>query len=785
MKSSPSERYALADRIQHASTEDTIRNATILPHWIAGTDTFWCERWVDGTKQTVLVDAPAGTITPTTANELNVTGQGTPRDPSTAVNAQGTHAAFVRDDNIWVREIATGDERALTTDGRPDWTYGVDSTTTGTRLAYAKHGLPVQVRAAWSPDGTRLLTHRLDERAVARTALLESTPSFGAAPVAHEYPYAFPGATHLPTYHLVVLDLDGARLDLRHVGLPATRMAFSPLVTHCAWWSADGTRIYYVDAERGEKRVTVNVADSANGDVRVLFTETSDTYVDVGWDVYGPLSARYLANSEQLLWMSERSGWMHLYRYDLHSGQLLNTVTTGEFALRDLLVVDEDSQTVVFIANGREEGWDPCDKAVYSVSFDGTRLTLLTPEPADHDVLIRNHVVDMVLHMGKPGLDLDDVSALSPSGRFLVASATRSGEPPVHSLFAVDGKKVVDLATVELADGITLRWPERFTTTAADGTTQIFGQLFLPAALEDDETLPILDHVYLGPQTAVAAITNITNPFGSAFFTLSAAYAALGFAVTVIDGRGLPFRSKAFHDHSYGAIQRTSELADHVTALEQLRAGHPALGDRVGVVGASGGGFGAATAILTHPDTYSVAVAQCGNHDQRLFSFCWGERYMGLPVDERWEQSSPATHAANLRGSLLLIHGELDQGVHPANSQQLADALLKAGKDFELLLVPGADHGVGGVGVAAKRTWDHLVRHLRQEQPPTDAKVRGAVEVMAALLAPLGLIWAHAFPSAHAPRRGSQTALAHPARNRSAVLRASDRQSRAGSRSGG
>jgi len=409
---------------------------------------------------------------------------------------------------------------------------------------------------------------------------------------------------------------------------------------------------------------------------------------------------------------SQRDGWGHLYLFDGATGAVRSHITQGPWVVRDLLALDEKARTVLFTATAREPGSDPYYRKLYRAGLDGSGLRLLTPEEADHQV------------------------TLSPSGRYVVDRYSRVDLAPRTVLR--DARDGHVLRTLEDADVSRLlatgwRWPERFHVKAADGTTDIYGVMYRPSTFDSTRRYPVLDEVYPGPQ-AIQSPTGFT-PGGDA-----RALAELGFVVVNIDGRGTPYRSKAFHDYQYGKLELGGGLEDHVAGLRQLAERRPYLDlGRVGVYGHSGGGFMSARAMMLYPEFYKVAVSSAGNHDQRGYISLWGETYMGLPVEHRYDAQSNASLVKNLKGKLLLAFGDLDDNVQPALTVQLIDALEKANRDYDLLLVPNANHAFSLTSTYfMRRRWDYFVTHLLGQTPPPNYEIapvdaRGFARVMRSL----------------------------------------------------
>jgi dipeptidyl aminopeptidase/acylaminoacyl peptidase len=371
--------------------------------------------------------------------------------------------------------------------------------------------------------------------------------------------------------------------------------------------------------------------------------------------------------------------------------------------------LDETGRWVYFTAVGREPEQDPYYSFLYRVSLDGGELELLTPEPADHAI------------------------SFSPTGRFFIDTHSRVDLPPLSVLRAADGTLVRELQRADIESLRATGWqtPERFVAKSRDGVTDVYGLMLRPSDFDPAKSYPVIDYIYGGPQVNVVPLTFAqSSPFsesdrphrGYAFWHAQA-LAELGFVVVMVDGLGMPGRGKAFHDVTYRNLG-DGGIADHITALRQLGDRYRFLAlERVGIYGHSAGGYASAHAILAFPEFYKVCVSSAGNHDHRLDKASWVERYMGLPVGDHYREQANQTLASQLQGKLLLIHGEMDENVHPASTLVLVDALIAANKDFDLLIVPNRPHRLDDVGYVIRRRWDYFVRHLLGTEPPRGYRV--------------------------------------------------------------
>jgi dipeptidyl aminopeptidase/acylaminoacyl peptidase len=445
--------------------------------------------------------------------------------------------------------------------------------------------------------------------------------------------------------------------------------------------------------------VTVLEGNIGTGETKPLVKDTAATFVELvhgggfgNWEVVN--------NGADIIFPSQKDGWLHLYRYD-STGKLKNQIESGPYAVERLAKVD--GGRVYFTAWGREGGV-PYYARLYSVNLDGTGMRLLTPEEGNHRI------------------------TFVPTGKYFIDTYSRVDAPPVSTLrSAVDGSIVMTLEKADTELLRTIGWTaaEVFTVKARDNVTQLWGMMYKPSNFDPKKTYPIISHIYPGPQVGSVADWGFsTGTSGQA-----RALAELGFIVIQLDHMGTPKRSKAFHDFYYGNLGDNG-IPDHIAAIRQLGATHSWIDlNRVGIYGHSGGGFASTDAILRYPDFFKVAVSTSGNHDNRTYGFFWGEKYQGLlrtqGASDNFEAHANYTMARNLKGKLLLMHGDMDNNVHPANTMRVVDALIKAGKDFDMVIIPDAPHGLPTY--ATKRTWDYFVRHLLGAEPPTDYMMIGLV----------------------------------------------------------
>jgi dipeptidyl aminopeptidase/acylaminoacyl peptidase len=762
--------YARAERFLYWNAAKYIKNADVDYTWI-GPDTFTYARQTEAGREFVVVDAAKGTKRPafdhallaralSTALRRPIDAQNLPfgsfafepagrsirmsidgRDWSCSlqqalcavaaagerrdelVSPDGKWAAYVKGSNVWVRSRKDHTERALTSDGQAHDAYGSVAGPTGLLgISAALRAGPPPPMAIWSPDSKRLLTDRFDEREVLDLNLLETVPATGIRPVVHTYRYALPedGEKHIGEVELMVFDMaTGKRTNMQHERLPAPLLG--PIEVDRAWWSNDSRTVYVIPQEWGAKRAQLLAMDANTGATRGLIEEQSRSYVEIGGAVT-TRAVRTLSDG-RVIWYSERDDWGHLYLYS-PEGKLIRRITSGPWKVFDILRVDEAHGRIYFTAVGRETGEDPYQQHLYSINLDGSGLRLLTAGNADHEIRFPTHEILRKLEPGFPG---PEQSAFSPSGRYFIETYSRPDLTPVSVVRDADGRLVQTLERGDIsalkAGGFTM--PEPFNAVSADGHTKLYGTIFRPSDFDATKKYPIIETIYPGPNEKDTEKSFVPALWGRWFRTQD--LAELGFIVVTVDGRGTPYRSKSFHDISYGNMGQAGNLEDHMAALRQLAARYSYMDiDRVGINGYSGGGFASTRAILQYPDFYKVAVSGGGDHDLRLYSALWLPTYQGTSKEGDYDDVQNARLAANLKGKLLLIHGELDDNVHPAQTMRVVDALIGANKDFDFLLMPGQDHTMSGKAAAPyyhRKQWDYFVRNLLGKEPPANYQI--------------------------------------------------------------
>jgi len=643
------------------------------------------------------------------------------------ISPDGKWRAFVKDYNIFVASTSGGEPRPLTTDGTMHNAYDGRSEGSLLFITYKRMGVRLPATILWSPDSRYILTHKLDERKVKPLHLLQSTPEDGSfRPQLHTYRYAMAGDEHKPIFSPIIFEIkSGNRVEVDfHQALPASRI-YSPQESNYAWWSHDGHHVYFIQYDDNAHGLTLFRVDVNTGKKTALIRETSQGISRVTHFLNEAPVVKVLTNGN-ILWFSERDGYAHLYLYDGSSGNLIRRVTQGKWVVRDIVHVDESTGWVYFSASGYNPDLNPYLRQLLRTKLDGSETKLLTPEPADHllRIMPTRKVNTHAQLLGGNVISKNELG-FSPSGKYFIDSFSTPNTPSKTVLRKSDGSLVVTITEANVSALVeTGHTPvETFKVTAADGVTPIYGNIFRPSDFEEDKSYPIIDAIYPGPQ-----IVTTKYRFDKALVGWDAqAIAELGFIVITVDGRGTPGRSKNFFDYSYGQMEKAGYLEDHMAAIQQLAQRYKYMDvNRVGVYGHSGGGYASTHAMFLYPDFYKVAVSSAGNHDQRGYGFAWGEGYNGDPANtEAFIAASNPPFVKGLKGKLLLIHGEMDDNVHPALTMQVVDALIKENKDFDLLVLPNQAHGFRGKSAAyfKRKRWDYFVQHLLHKTPPAGYKI--------------------------------------------------------------
>jgi len=616
-------------------------------------------------------------------------GSGPPRGRAAieVLSPDRKRAAFIRDFNLWVRDVAGGKETQLTTDGVKDFGYATDNA-----------GWVHSDRAIllWSPDSKKIATFQQDQRKVGEMYLVETKVGH---PTLQAWKYPLPGDPVVTTIQRVIVDVDQPRVIRlkmppdQHRSTVCDHIACRGTELADAEWSRDASELAFVSVSRDHKVAQLRITD-LTGAVRDVLEEKVATHFESGQNQW---NWRYLAASREVIWFSERDNWGHLYLYDSVTGRLKSQITKGDWAVSNLVRVDEKNRLLYFLAVGREPGRNPYFKHLYRIGFDGMNLSLLTPDEGNHEI------------------------SFSPSGHFFVDNYSQPDVAPVAVLRDENGKSITTIEKADISKLLAGGWqpPVPITVKARDGKTDLYGLMFKPTNLDPNRRYPIVNHIYPGPQGGSVGSWSFAAARGDC-----QALAELGFIVVEIEGMGNPLRSKSFHDFYYGNLGDNT-LPDQISGMKQLAAAYPWIDlDRAGIYGHSGGGYATADAMFRYPDFFKVGISESGNHDNRAYEDDWGEMYQGLVETNansvtNYDDQANQSLAKNLKGHLLLAHGTMDDNVPPNNTLLVVEALIKANKDFDLLMLPNQRHGYGTAGnYMTRRRWDYFVRYLMGAEPP-------------------------------------------------------------------
>lgn len=675
--------YARAEKMLGYNTGPLVDRSGVRPTWLPDGRFWYRVLTPTGSEYVVINPADGSRKTGDSLASLGITPPGASQPGfNEVVSPDGKKAAFIKDWNLWVRDLETIKDTQLTTDGIKDFGYATDN------AGWRKSDRPV---LAWSPDSTKIATFQLDQRHVSDMYLVSTNVG---APKLSAWKYPLPTDKEVQKIHRVIIDVAAPKVTRVQVAADDHRSTLCDDIT-CngdftdVEWSKDSSKLAFVSTTRDHKNAKLRIAEAASGAVREVLDETSPTQFESGWST---VNWRYLSGSNEIIWFSERDGWGHLYLYDAANGKLKNQITTGSWVVTEVLRVDEKNRTAYFLAGGRERGRNPYHQHFYSVDFDGKNLKLLTPDDGNH------------------------IISISPNEQYFTDAYSKHDVPATVVLRDMTGKLVVNVDKTDISRLAAAGWKPAMpiVVKARDNETDLYGLLFTPTNLDPKKKYPIINYIYPGPQSGSIGSWNFSAAYGD-----HQALAELGFVVVVIEGTCNPLRSKKFHDMCYGNMADNT-LEDQISGMKQLAAKYPYIDlTRVGIWGHSGGGFATAAAMFRYPDFFKVGISESGNHDNRNYEDDWGERYIGLIAGDNYEKQANQVDAKNLKGKLLLAHGGMDDNVPPYNTYLVVDALIKANKDFDLLIIPNARHGYAAASYyMMRRRWDYFVKNLLGAEPP-------------------------------------------------------------------
>ncbi|WP_297094596.1 S9 family peptidase [uncultured Draconibacterium sp.] len=568
--------------------------------------------------------------------------------------------AFIRENNVYVKDNKTNEEFQLSYDGAPGDFYS----------SYF----------SWSPDSKKLAVNKVRDAEEREIFFVESSPKDQLQPILRKRDYRKPGDA-MPIKHPALFDVESKKQ------IPVNTDAFEHQFSLTnPRWKDDASSFTFEFNQRGHQAYKVVEVNGESGDVKVLIDEQSKTFIDYSGKRY-----RYdLEESNEILWASERDGWNHLYLIDSKTGEVKNQITKGEWVVRRVIKVDDENRTIFFYGSGKNSDEDPYYLHCYKVNFDGSGLTDLTPEKMNHDV------------------------SFSKDLNYFTDTYSTVETPPFTVVrSSVDGKVLVELEKTDISDLQEKGWiaPEPFVAKGRDGKTDIWGNIYRPTNFDENKNYPIIEYIYAGPHDSF--VQKSFSPVSYAFSSL----AELGFIIVQMDGMGTSNRSKAFQDVCWKNL-KDAGFPDRILWIKAAAEKYSFMDtSRVGLFGASAGGQSTLGGLLFHPEFYKAGVSACGCHDNRMDKIWWNEQWMGYPVGPEYAECSNVENAYRLQGKLMLIVGEVDDNVDPASTMQVADALIKANKDFELVVLPGVNHTLGGTYGEQKRR-DFFIRNFLKEETP-------------------------------------------------------------------
>lgn len=690
------EEYKNATKFMQRSWYRLVENQITSQNWNGDNELIYSKRTKDGTEYVSLNVKTKEKTTLADYKSPKAVSKGYRRAKRNEhVSPNGRLAAYIDNYNLWIVDLKTEKKKQITFDGKKDYGYATNN------AGWIKSNNAV---LKWSPNSDKIATFQQDARGVGMMYLTSTN-------VGHQkleaWRHPLPGDKTIFTIERVIIHLGNKPKTVRlkmdkdlQRGTTTDHIAGRGGILLDAQWNKDGSQFAFVSGSRDHKEAHLQIADARTGKVTSIHKEIVETYYESGVDAE---NWRVLFDSNEFIWYSEKSDWGHLYLYDLKSKKLKNQITSGNWIVKQIRHIDFDAREIYFTGGGKEEG-NPYYDYLYKVSFDGKSFKNLTPEIAHHSVRFND------------------------SHNFFVDTYSTTSTPPISVLRNANGDKITDLETANITELKKKGWkaPIEFNVKARDNKTDLYGVLFLPTNYNENKKYPVLNYIYPGPQSGSVGYYGF-RPVWRDF----QAAAELGFAVVAVDAMGTPSRSKSFHDAYYGNMGDNG-LPDNITTIKQLAKEYKGMDiERVGIWGHSGGGFASTRAVFAYPDFYDVAVSGAGNHDNRNYEADWGEKWQGLLVEGNLEGKGDGTTsydnqanqliAGNLKGKLLITHGSMDNNVPPSNTMLVVEELIKANKDFDMILFPNKRHGYGNMtNYMTRKRWDYFITHLRNEIPPKE-----------------------------------------------------------------
>lgn len=691
------EDYEAAANMLPVNLSKSIDNQ-IYPQWLSNNKLWYHRLSAQETKYVLYNPADGKKSTANSKQELLEAEAVLPPSPKVSateiMSPDRKKVAFIRNWNLWVKDLRTGKETALTADGIKDFGYATDN------MGWAHSNKPIVL---WSPDSKKIATFQQDQRHVNSMFLVKTKIG---APELEEWKYPLPGDSAVIQIHRVIIEVaEPTKIIRLQSNVDNRRSTLLDDLSEIAGfddaaWSEDGKRLAFVSTSRDHKQANLKIANAETGEVVDVIEEKVATRYESG---QFEVNWRFLSSSNEIIWYSARTDWGHLYLYDAATGKLKNQITSGDFVVTKVLNIDKSKRVVFFEAKGKEAGRNPYFAHYYRIDFDGSNLTLLTPNDGNHSV------------------------SFSPDGKFFTDTYSQPDVPPVTEVRDINGKLITVLEKTDITRLTVTGWkpPMPFTVKSADNRWDLFGLMFKPTNFALSKKYPVVVYIYPGPQGGSVSDWSFLKAYRD-----NQALAELGFIVIALEGSCNPNRSKSFQDACYGNMSENT-LPDQIAGLKQLALKYNYLDlNAVGIWGHSGGGFATASAMFKYPDLFKVGISQSGNYDSRNYIDDWGERYIGLETkDEKgvsnYEQHATSVYAKNLKGKLLLVHGGMDDNVPPYHSYLVVDALIKANKDFDFFIFPNARHVYGeDTYYMMRKRWDYFVQHLLKDTAPKEYKIK-------------------------------------------------------------